>query len=475
MPEAADRFVDFYGLVGVEATASGDEIVEALAIRRGEAHELVGSDRADDRMAGLTLMADLAEAERVLLTPGERRCYDDKRRSRAGMRVDQGRVEDPSVAVASSVGEAFRLLGDGNIHGARELAERILRSDPACADAWYVAGWCAYSAGEYERAESYLRSAVGIAPEEAAYHYELGQVLRTQGDYTQAVALYDNALGLDPGNELYEDARVRAYLGTDAFLRGVEMAERLAAERPESDLYQQTLARALVVSALKQMARVGRGVEIIASRKQLDYVQQAVSRLEGLRVEDADLAEVVEKLRDTLAAAQRKVWIPLSAAGFWVWLVVFNTVLLEAFNLTVDVLVPQAGVVGGLALRGAAPFVFFVANAILLARRFIHSESNAPLSKAGCLSIVVGWFAFFLSFILVEIPTGWSTPVTSILFDLGLGRLAIWVSGHFGLIMIYTALIVAVALLVHLQKGPMWKANRLMLEHGETNVAHRGI
>lgn len=474
MAADADGFVDFYGLLRVADTASGDEIVEALAIRRGEVHELVGSDRTDNRMAGLGLLADLADAERVLLTPDGRRRYDDQHRSRSGMHTGQGPVADPAAA-ASRVEEAFRLLGDGNIHGARELADRMLRSDPGCADAWYIAGCCAYSAGDYDKAESYLRSAVGIAPDGAGYHYALGRAHAAQGDYTQAVTCYDNALGFDPGNEQYEDDRVRAYLGTGDYLRGVEVAERLAAQHPESDLYQKTLARALVVSAFKQMARVGRGVEIIASRKQLNYVQQAVSRLDGLRVEDADLAELIEKLRDTLTAAQRRVWIRLSATAFWVWLVVFNTVLLEAFNLTADVLVFREGSFGGLVLRGAAAFVFFVANTVLLARRFIHRKTNAPLSKAGCLSIVVGWFAFYLSFSLVEIPIAWSRPVTSILFDLGLGRMAIWVSGHFRLIMIYTALTTAVALLVYLQKGPMWKANRLMLENGETEIAHWGI
>ena len=346
----------------------------------------------------------------------------------------------------------------------------IIRSGASSSDVWYIAGQCALNTGEHDKAESYFRSAIGITADDAEFHYGLGRALHLQGDYAQAVSKYEDALRIDPGSELYKDYRVRAYLGTETYLHGVEIAEGLVGEYPGSDLYQETLAWALVIASRNQMTRLDDGRELITSKKQFDYAQDALNRLHTLRIEDTQLTELVGNLKDDVVSSRRNVWIRLQPARFTVWLVVFNILLMAALGISVGALLPQARDMGTMLILLPAGFVSFIVNTALLTRRFALGRL-----KAGCLTFVAGWILFTISFGVITSSVDWSNPVVSISWSQGYGNIGIWLARYFRLIVIYAILAGAIALLIRLQIRPLWKMQRLMLKDMQTNVTSWGI
>ncbi|MEW6667464.1 MAG: tetratricopeptide repeat protein [Thermodesulfobacteriota bacterium] len=94
-------------------------------------------------------------------------------------------------------GSDFR---QGNLEGAGEMLNRLLREWGPLAEAYHMLGLIALQRGEREKARERLEEAVGLDPGVARYHYNLGIILQGLGDAIGAVSAYESVLGLDPGH-----------------------------------------------------------------------------------------------------------------------------------------------------------------------------------------------------------------------------------------------------------------------------------
>jgi hypothetical protein len=86
----------------------------------------------------------------------------------------------------------------GRWQSARDLCGRILDSDPNQIDALNLMGIVTLQAGQAPAAADYFQRAVGLKPESAAYHANLGAAYQAMGSLDVAVASYRRAIELKP-------------------------------------------------------------------------------------------------------------------------------------------------------------------------------------------------------------------------------------------------------------------------------------
>lgn len=129
---------NYYALLGLEATATVEEIRKAihrdqrLWANRTNAPDLQRKQEAERRV---TL---LDEAEAVLLDAAKRPAYDRDLRAQESSKSSQPVPE--LATTANPVEEARQLLESGRFADALYLAQRASESDPRDPDIWWILG-----------------------------------------------------------------------------------------------------------------------------------------------------------------------------------------------------------------------------------------------------------------------------------------------------------------------------------------------
>jgi tetratricopeptide (TPR) repeat protein len=163
----------------------------------------------------------------------------------------------PACAVRSEV-----LLAGGDIAGALNEFERLLKILPSSVDARRRLVELSLAAGDLGRAETALRTAIGISPGEAAWHFALGDVLSRRNRFAEAAVAFNRAdtLRPDPPSFLREiDSRIRA-----KDYRGVTEAARRRGDFVRSN----STARAYTGIALIAAGEPGDGVKTLTEAYQ---------------------------------------------------------------------------------------------------------------------------------------------------------------------------------------------------------------
>ncbi len=101
-------------------------------------------------------------------------------------------------SAAEHLGEAARRYRAGDRDGARELCETLVAEDPGNAGALNFLGLIEHRAGAHAAAAERFGRALEIEPENAAFHYNLGETLRARDKTHEALAAYYRALAFDP-------------------------------------------------------------------------------------------------------------------------------------------------------------------------------------------------------------------------------------------------------------------------------------
>ncbi len=101
-------------------------------------------------------------------------------------------------SAAENLAEAARLYRAGDRDGARDLCERLVAAEPGNADALNLRGLIDHRAGAHAAAADWISRALEIEPENAVFHFNLGETLRAREKVDEATAAYYRALGFDP-------------------------------------------------------------------------------------------------------------------------------------------------------------------------------------------------------------------------------------------------------------------------------------
>jgi len=103
-----------------------------------------------------------------------------------------------SGKIAAQHGAAQKAIRDGELRQAHEHCLAILAIDPDFADAWFLCGVIAARNGLPDKAAGIFRKAIGLAPDKAEYHAELGKQLIALREPREALATATTALSLAP-------------------------------------------------------------------------------------------------------------------------------------------------------------------------------------------------------------------------------------------------------------------------------------
>jgi tetratricopeptide (TPR) repeat protein len=251
---------DFYAVVGIDRTASGDEIDrkirEQLRIwqRRTTNADLSRRQEAERRVQLL------GEARTTLLDEAKRRRYDAELRT----------YQAPVRPVATANGEADWLararqnLADNDYQAAVHAARQARSAPNATAETWGVLARANAGLGNLDDALYEAKQAVAMAGDNAQTRLDLAHVHEERGEWRAAFEQYELASRLDPRAEAPEAGMTRALASSGNPTEGVDRLERryaraLPAERVDAG---RLLGRALVTAAEQVARRPGGGYRI---------------------------------------------------------------------------------------------------------------------------------------------------------------------------------------------------------------------
>jgi tetratricopeptide (TPR) repeat protein len=86
----------------------------------------------------------------------------------------------------------------GRLQAAEQIYRQILQTEPNHAEALHLLGVMARQVGKHELAVEYIKRAIGLKGNVAAFHVNLGNALKDQEKQAEAIACYRRALKLKP-------------------------------------------------------------------------------------------------------------------------------------------------------------------------------------------------------------------------------------------------------------------------------------
>lgn len=141
--------------------------------------------------------------------------------------------------------EAIQQHKAGRLADAGELYQRVLQTDPASTDAWYLLGMLADQAGQPASALHYIAEALKIAPDNGQFHYSRGVILQNIDMPEDAAAAYRKTLQYNPEHiQALENLAVAlADLGDD--VQGEAICRKVLKLAPHSLIAHQNLGTLL--------------------------------------------------------------------------------------------------------------------------------------------------------------------------------------------------------------------------------------
>ena len=99
--------------------------------------------------------------------------------------------------------DAFEHHKNGNLQEAKKIYESILEETPNDFNCLHHLGLIAKNNKEYLSASKLISQAIALNPNNAAAHYNLGNVLKELNKINEAITSYDKAINIKPDHELY--------------------------------------------------------------------------------------------------------------------------------------------------------------------------------------------------------------------------------------------------------------------------------
>ena len=301
---------NLYRILNVAHNASADELRKAINRELRVWSNRTNAPQLERRQEAERMVTLLERAETLLLDPVQRAAYDrELARSPEEREID----ESDLAGKTDLVGEARRLLIDGEVPDAMYVAERATQHEGNNPEAWAVLAEAKFRWGDIEDAIYEYKRAVKLRPNEAVYYFDLGCVLESAGRFDDALQQYQRAAQIEPSTTMYR-AGVGGMLGrTGHYQDCATMLEQCLREQPDNPAYRRILANAYLLLANSGWVQVGEGHPLLSPGayatefKQVACAQEYIKKALSLNCDDAETtAELHECRRDIDSNLKRR-------------------------------------------------------------------------------------------------------------------------------------------------------------------------
>ncbi len=94
--------------------------------------------------------------------------------------------------------EAKQLFARGKLSEAGRICEALVAADPKTSVAWFLLACIYHRLGHFDNAIDTIQSAIRLAPFEAGFHAQAGEIFQDAGKPLEAEAYFRHALTLNP-------------------------------------------------------------------------------------------------------------------------------------------------------------------------------------------------------------------------------------------------------------------------------------
>jgi tetratricopeptide (TPR) repeat protein len=335
MPTAT-TYVDFYDILDVTETASLDEIKKALRQQRQVWVKKQTTSDLGKRQRAETRVAQLDEAERVLLDPTKRNQFNQTRKT--------ARPEStPTDGVDGNwLDRARAFLEAGQMPSANYASREAISNDGASHEAWSIRAQSSFSLGNWRDAEYEFLEAIRLRPDEAEYHFDLGCAYEAAGQHKSALGKFEDALKIQPQNPMYKTAIASIYLKNGVTERARPIMEEVVREHPNVEAFQYYLAWAIADSFDDYCTTLQNGSYVLTSPEQIAKLRSEMNRAKGLRFHDEEMRAHINQRLASAVEAEKIVWRRPSYDSlhgkFWIATFLFGIVLIAAYGLGIVVI-----------------------------------------------------------------------------------------------------------------------------------------
>lgn len=144
--------------------------------------------------------------------------------------VSEKKMKQTASQHTRQLQEAKQLFAQGKLSEAGRICEALVAAEPNTSIAWFLLACIYHRLGHLEDAIGTIRSAIGLAPFEAGFHAQAGEIFQDAGKAMEAEAYFRHALTLNPQlHQAYNGLGIllvdlkRQEEAIDAFRRAIEI------------------------------------------------------------------------------------------------------------------------------------------------------------------------------------------------------------------------------------------------------------
>ena len=294
MASTTSDFVDLYAVLAVAETASDEEIRDSIKKQRRVWTKRQGSADAQRRQEAEQRVRDIDRAEKVLLSAGSRKSYDQER-------LLQGSQAPPTPVEKDGerdwIATAKQHYDSGQAAAANYAAREAINANGSDPRAWYIRAHSSFLLGNWRDSEYEFNEAIRLRPDEAEYHFDLGSVYEAAGQWSDALRKYEDALRIEPGNPMYKVSIASVYLQNSLPERALPLVEEVVKSSPEIEAFQFYLAWALGDNIVNYATVLSDDSFILTSESQAHRALRDMERASKLKFTEPEMRDYINRRR----------------------------------------------------------------------------------------------------------------------------------------------------------------------------------
>uniref|UniRef100_UPI00359C67C5 tetratricopeptide repeat protein n=1 Tax=Bifidobacterium adolescentis TaxID=1680 RepID=UPI00359C67C5 len=336
------EFVNYYELLGIEKSASEDEIRKAIRTVRKRFRQLEGSPDLDQRTMAEKKIAQIAEAEKTLTDATVRQQYDASFDQNAAAANRQQASQSTQQSQGDLLEDAREYYLNGQLRLASYAVKEVTQTQHDNPDAWYLRAQISSDAGDYGDANFSVNQALRFVPNEPKLYGLMGEIADKEGRYSDAETAFRKAAVLDPQRSYYVGRVAGALMDqqkTEESLKTIREAEKTF----QNDGYIKFAHVTLLLIYISWIESNNSSATAFwfANAKQVAKGKEILAEIDSIGFSD-DTKEDVEKLRKDLEYAGKRHFhwsgLGLYAGIFILWVIligIFSQNALVALIITV--------------------------------------------------------------------------------------------------------------------------------------------